>query len=77
MPGLKQLDGEPRIPQARVEPLRQWTRLEPDPARGNARSANQRANASGSLATFASRTIHPVASTTQTLDCSSETSIPA
>ena len=32
MPGLKQLDGEPRLAQARVEPLRQWTRLKPDPS---------------------------------------------
>jgi hypothetical protein len=34
-------------------------------------------NASGSLATFASRTIRPVPSTTHTLLRSSETSIPA
>jgi hypothetical protein len=32
--------------------------------------------ASGSLATLTSRTTRPVASTTQTLDCSSDTSIP-
>ena len=37
----------------------------------------KRTSASGSLATFASRTIWPLASTTQTLLCSSETSIPA
>lgn len=37
----------------------------------------KRASASGSLATFASRTIRPVASTTQTLLSSSDTSIPA
>jgi len=34
-------------------------------------------SASGSLATLASRKICPVASTTHTLLCSSETSIPA
>jgi len=34
-------------------------------------------NASGSLAIFASRTIRPVASTTQILLCSKDTSIPA
>jgi len=38
---------------------------------------NQAVSASGSLATFASRTIRPVASTTQTLELSSDTSIPA
>jgi hypothetical protein len=38
---------------------------------------NQATSASGSLATLASRTIRPVASTTHTLLSSSETSIPA
>ena len=36
-----------------------------------------RTSASGSLGTLASRTIRPVASTTHTLLCSSDTSIPA
>jgi hypothetical protein len=44
---------------------------------GTPRSRNQPINASGSLATFASRTIRPVASTTHTLLSSSDTSIPA
>ena len=38
---------------------------------------NQATNASGSLATLASRTIRPVASTKHTLLSSSDTSIPA
>jgi hypothetical protein len=41
------------------------------------RPRNQAVKASGSLATFASRTILPVASTTHTLLSSSDTSIPA
>jgi hypothetical protein len=36
-----------------------------------------RTSASGSLGTLASRTIRPLASTTHTLLCSSDTSIPA
>jgi hypothetical protein len=38
---------------------------------------NQAINASGSLATLPSRTILPVASITQTLEASNDTSIPA
>src|SRR5215471_16172445 len=49
------------------------------PIRVNLRppSANHAASASGSLATFASRTIFPVSSTTHTLLSSKDTSIPA
>jgi hypothetical protein len=44
---------------------------------GRPSSRKNRTSASGSLATFASRTIRPVASTTHTLLRSKETSIPA
>jgi hypothetical protein len=44
---------------------------------GKPRPAKKRARASGSLATLASRTILPVASTTHTRLWSNETSIPA
>ena len=44
---------------------------------GRARLVRKPTSASGSLATFASRTIRPAASLTQTLLCSSETSTPA
>jgi hypothetical protein len=40
------------------------------------RPLHQAVKASGSLATFASQTIRPVASTTQMLELSSDTSIP-
>ena len=43
---------------------------------GHPRSRQNPARASGSLTTFASRTMRPVASTTQTLLRSNETSMP-
>jgi hypothetical protein len=49
----------------------------PTRASGTPSSRKNRTSASGSLATFASHTILPVASTTQTLLRSRETSIPA
>ena len=49
----------------------------PTRASGRPSSRKNRTSASGSLATFASRMIRPVASTTHTLLRSKETSIPA
>ena len=64
------------VDQTLAQPLRQWARLKADaiPATRSAKCCN---SASGSLATFVSRTILPDESTTQTLLSSSDTSIPA
>ena len=49
----------------------------PIPATGTPTGLKNRANASGSLGTLASRTIRPAASTTHTLLSANATSIPA
>jgi hypothetical protein len=63
--------------QSLTQPLRQWPRLEAYPADRQPKIGKCCNSASGSLATFVSRTILPNESTTQTLLCSSDTSTPA
>jgi hypothetical protein len=63
--------------QTSKQPLRQRARLQPNPRKGYFEPPNQAISASGSLATFASLSILPCPSTTQTLEHSNDTSIPA
>src|ERR1700761_8703538 len=67
VPGLQQLNRKPRLTHARIQPLRQRASLEADPCQAPSNLLNQPIKASGSLATFASRTIRPPTSTTQML----------
>jgi len=60
-----------------MQPLRQGTGVQADPRKRQTEIANQLIRASGSLAILASRTIRPLASSTHTLLCSNDTSIPA
>src|ERR1700757_3556341 len=66
-----------RFSKSTVKPLRQWPGFQPNPFEvvgGFVSTAN---SASGSLATFTSRTILPVSSTMQTLVSLTDTSNPA
>ena len=78
VPGLEQhrLEARPRSGRhaAIATAARPPARSGSPPRRARAKKPT---SASGSLATLASRTIRPVASTTHTLLCSSDTSIPA
>ena len=59
------------------KPLRQRPRFQPDPLEAVIEALRTCRSASGSLATFASRTILPVSSTMQTLVSLTDTSNPA
>jgi len=63
--------------QTLTQPLRQRACLETDPGDWKPKFGEVPRECPGSLATFVSRMILPDASTTQTLLCSSDTSIPA
>jgi hypothetical protein len=58
-------------------PLRQWPRLKSYPLHSKTKRSKKATRAAGSLEIFVSFTILPCASTTQTLDRSNDTSIPA
>ena len=73
---LKQLNSKTGLGQARIQPLRQRPASKPILDSVTSCRENPAINASGSLATDTSRMIEPSASTTQTLDCSNETSMP-
>src|SRR3954464_3584975 len=59
------------------QPLRQWSSFQPNSLEVYARFFSTANNASGSLATFTSRTILPASSTMQMLVSLTETSSPA
>ena len=75
VPRLQKLNRKARLPQRRVQPLRQRTCFESNPLQRHPSERNQAISASGSLATFASRKILPAPSTTHTLELSKDTSI--
>ena len=72
---LKQVDDKATSNQTSIQPLRQRPRFQANLESVTSSPENQAINASGSLATIASRTIEPVPATTQTLDCFNETSM--
>jgi hypothetical protein len=78
---VKTTKAQPREGETRAGDRSQERMPRPPPHRDGVtakpRPPNQPISASGSLATFASRTIRPVTSTTQTLPLSNVTSIPA
>ena len=76
-PRLKKLHLKTRFLKTSIKPLREGARLSPMRAASKPKDRKNKIKASGSLATFASRTILPVPSTTQTLEASNDTSIPA
>jgi hypothetical protein len=77
VPCFQQLRRKAGVPETGEQPLRQRARFEPDPRqREGLPPRSQAISASGSLTTFASTTIFPVPSTTQTLERSNDTSIP-
>jgi hypothetical protein len=77
VPRLEHHHLKPGCDQTGIQPLRQRSRFEPDPRHSGLQPTEKPNQASGSLATFASRTILPAPSTTHTLLCSNDTSIPA
>ena len=76
MPCFQQLRRKASVPETGEQPLRQRARSSPIRASVKGCRRSQAISASGSLTTFASTTIYPVPSTTQTLECSNDTSIP-
>ena len=76
MPRLQQHGLKASPGQARVQPLRERPRLQPDPGQRQAELAEE-ADQRLRLATLASPMIRPLLSTTHTLLRSSDTSIPA
>jgi hypothetical protein len=76
MPRFQQNSFKSGSLQPRMQPLRQWRRLKSYPLHSKTTS-KKATRAAGSLEIFASFTILPCASTTQTLDRSNDTSIPA
>src|SRR6202140_5972952 len=77
VPRLNTDHRQTRFSESAVKPLRQWSGFQSDPLEVIGRVLSTASRASGSLATFASRTILPVSSTMQTLVSLTETSSPA
>ena len=77
MPRFQKNSFKSRSLQPRMQPLRQWPSLKSYPLHNKTKRLKERNQSCGSLEIFASFTILPSASTTQTLDRSNDTSIPA
>ena len=75
--GLQQFYRKPSLAHRRIQPLRQRTGLQPDPRHRKANLAEPGDQCRWLAGNLRPRTIRPDASTTHTLELSSDTSVPA